>query len=184
MTPPPELKDRIMATVRSEAELLQAAGPEADRTRPRGRRRPGRWRGWSGLTLGLASAAAAAVLVAVGVTVGGLAFGGGGSSARTVAAQVNAAALPGAHVFVRRSGNATQLEVVGLPAPPRRRIWQIWIKRPDRPPQRNARFELRNGVVDVPGDLRGANLLMVTAESIAHVSDVPTAPVVIRAQLV
>jgi BMFP domain-containing protein YqiC len=183
VAPPPALKDRIMATVRAEAELLQAAGPDADRGRPRGRRwrRPGR--GWSGLTLGLASAAAATVLVAVGVAVGGLSFGGGGH-ARTVAAQVNASALPGAHAFVRRSGSATQLEVAGLPAAPRGRIWQIWIKRPDRPPQRNARFELRNGSIDVPGNLGGTNLLMVTAESITHVSDVPTGPVVIRAQLV
>ncbi len=30
VAPPPELKDRIMSAVRAEAEVLQAAGPEAD----------------------------------------------------------------------------------------------------------------------------------------------------------
>src|SRR3954463_8251756 len=30
VAPPPELKERIMATVRAEAAVLEAAGPEAD----------------------------------------------------------------------------------------------------------------------------------------------------------
>ena len=43
VAPPPELKDRIMSAVRAEAEVLQAAGPEADVVaREPGRRGGGR----------------------------------------------------------------------------------------------------------------------------------------------
>src|SRR4051812_1685626 len=45
IVPPPALKGRIMAVVESEAQLLRAAGPEADR--PPARRESGRF-GWLG----------------------------------------------------------------------------------------------------------------------------------------
>ena len=41
VAPPPELKDRIMSAVRAEAEVLQAAGPEADASRASRRREAG-----------------------------------------------------------------------------------------------------------------------------------------------
>jgi anti-sigma factor RsiW len=185
MNPAGELKDRIMATVRAEAELLQAAGPASDRvssSRRRSRRRgPHLW----GMTLTPATGLASLVLLAAGAAVGGLAFGGGGgTTSHTAAARIDPIVAPGARAFVRRSGNSAQLHVMGLPAPPRGRIWQVWIKQPRSAPEPSVRFELGSGVVNVPGNLRGGQVLMVTDEPIAHVSDVPTGQVVIRALLV
>jgi hypothetical protein len=43
IVPPPALGDRIMAVVASEAQLLRAAGPDADRVPARPRRDGRRW---------------------------------------------------------------------------------------------------------------------------------------------
>ena len=69
MVPPPELKDRIMAEVEREAELLGAAGAGADRPQRTERRRAARWlSGWR-----LAPVAAALLIagVLVGIALGG-----------------------------------------------------------------------------------------------------------------
>jgi anti-sigma factor RsiW len=70
LTPPPALKDRIMATVRTEAELLAAAGPAADRPTPAP---PRRARGWFGWRPTPALAAALTCVLALGVSAGLLA---------------------------------------------------------------------------------------------------------------
>jgi hypothetical protein len=61
IAPPPELGDRIMGVVSSEAELLRAAGSDADQPAKRERERRG-WRSnWlSGGVIGLATGAALA----------------------------------------------------------------------------------------------------------------------------
>ena len=80
--PPPELRDRVMSVVESEAELLRAAGPQADRP-PRARR----------LRLAFPrpalTAAAAAAALAFGV-VGGIAIVGDddGPAPRTLEARL------------------------------------------------------------------------------------------------
>ena len=69
MLPPPELKDRIMAEVEREAELLGAAGAGADRP-PRTERR--RRRAWlSGWRLAPVAAALLIAGVLVGIALGG-----------------------------------------------------------------------------------------------------------------
>ena len=183
VAPPPELKDRIMATVRSEAELLQAAGSDADRVGAPAKASPSRWRGWRGLTLRPATGLAALALTGAGVAIGAVTFGqGGGSHAVTRTALVNAGLAPGARASVRSSGGVTALQVAGLPAPARGRIWQVWVARPGQPPQPNVRFNLASGTVVVAGDLRGVNQLMVTEEPSAFVPTAPTGPLVLRAK--
>ena len=66
MVPPAVLKDRIMAEVDREAQLLAQAGPSADRAEPA---RPRRSRGWSWLS-GWRLAPIAAALLIAGVLAG------------------------------------------------------------------------------------------------------------------
>ncbi len=70
VAPPPQLRDRLMETVRAEADVLSAAGPAADQ--PARKRAPRRSRSFAfSRPLALAGAAAALVLgVAVGFGVG------------------------------------------------------------------------------------------------------------------
>jgi anti-sigma-K factor RskA len=164
--PPPELKDRIMAVVRSEAELLAATGAQADEARPRPRERRGWWRKPLLSVRPLAAAAAAVVLVAVGVA-GGLALSGGGESTSTVAAQVQGVP-PGAQANLVVSGSTGTLQVRGMPQPPAGKVYEIWLKRPTGPPAPTAAlFSVdRNGRADVgvPGSLDGVDQVLVTAE--------------------
>jgi anti-sigma factor RsiW len=183
--PPPELRDRIMAVVRSEAELLNAAGaradePGADRStaarEPRPRRRG--WR-WPVLSLRpLPAALAAGVLVAAGV-IGGVVLSGG-SDTSTVTGTVRIASAPAARASLQLSDDATKLQVRRMPPPPGGKVYQVWLKRPNQPPApTTALFRVdANGSADVEvqrGRLKGVEQVLVTAEpdggSMAPTSD-------------
>jgi hypothetical protein len=190
IAPPGELKHRIMTTVRADAELLRAAGSEADQpgassTSPR---RP-RWRGWRGLTLRPATALAALAVMGAGVAIGAVAFGTGtgtgtgGPQPATRAAIVNQRLAPGATASIQSTPHVTTLQVAGLRPPAPGRIWQVWLGRPGQPPQPNVRFDLTTGAVAVAGDLRGVNQVMVTEEPIGFVPSAPSGPPVLRANL-
>jgi anti-sigma-K factor RskA len=111
MLPPPELKDRIMAEVEREAELLGAAGAGADRP-PRTERRSRRtWlSGWR-------LAPVAAALLIAGVLVG---VALGGPDSRTV--QFNRA---GAELEIQ--DDQATLVAENLPAPPEGRVYEVWL---------------------------------------------------------
>jgi anti-sigma-K factor RskA len=116
MAPPPELKDRIMAEVEREAELLGAAGAGADRPERTERRRRGSWlSGWR-----LAPVAAAVLIagVLVGVSLSG------GSDARTISANVE---MPGASAELHVQGDQGMLVAENLPAPPEGRVYEVWL---------------------------------------------------------
>jgi anti-sigma-K factor RskA len=183
--PPPELRDRIMAVVNADAELLAAAGEHADRPareRAPERRRPRFLSGWR-LRPALAAACAAALLLVGGL--GGALLSGGTGGVRTVVAQVDAAQAPGAQVrLVVRDGRGT-LVARRMPPPPRGRIYQVWLKRPGRDPQPTAvLWSVRSdgsAQVDVPGSLDGVEAVLVTNERQGG-ADVPTRAPVITAQ--
>ena len=170
LSPPPELKDRIMAIVNAEAELLRAAGARADE--PAGEPAPRRRRfavvrpGWWSVRPGLALAGAVAVL-ALGVA-GGLLGAGAlrGDDTRTVVAQT---APPGSHVrmILRESGHST-LVAQHLPAPGRGRVYQVWLQSGKAAPKpTNALFSVRpdgSASVDVPGSMDGVDAVLVTSE--------------------
>jgi anti-sigma factor RsiW len=172
--PPPELRDRIMAVVRSEAELLIASGaradePRADRApaaREAGRRK--RWLRWPVVSLRpLPAALAAGVLVAAGV-VGGVVLSGG-SDTRTVTGTVRIASAPAARASLQLSDDATKLQVRGMPPPPSGKVYQVWLKRPNQDPApTTALFRTDpNGSADVEiqrGRLKGVEQVLVTAE--------------------
>jgi len=201
VAPPPELKDRIMATVRAEAAVLETAGPQADvpsapfeaaetaapvepaapPARPKKPRRDWDWLRRPFVALRPATAAAAAaVLIAIGAGAGVLLTGG--SSERTVQAQVVAPAAPAARASLRVGDDRATLEVRNFPSPPRGRVYQVWLKRPGRAPDpTDALFDVRDGraTVEVPGSVRGVDQVLVTDEPDGG-SRAPTrAPVII-----
>jgi anti-sigma-K factor RskA len=181
VSPPPALKDRIMAVVESEAELLAAAGTRADqpdvpRTRERRRRPLGGWLLRPGVAL-----ACAALLLAAGGVAGVLLAGG--DDTRTVVAGTQA---PDADVRLEIREDTATLMARNLPAPPRGRIYQVWIKRPGRDPEPTsvlwAPRDDGSAAVAVPGPLDDVEAVLVTDEP-AGGSDAPTKPPVITAPL-
>jgi anti-sigma-K factor RskA len=189
LAPPPQLRERLMETVRAEAELLYATGAEADRPRPAPRRRASRW---FGRPLALAGAAAA-LLVGVGVG-----FGLGSATddepatrtvvqVRTVQAEVDQRTAPQGNAFiVMRNGVAT-LRVRGLPQPPRGYVYEVWLLRRGAaaPSPTDALFGVSradgSGRVALPS-VRGVEAVLVTAEP-AGGSPAPTSQPFINASL-
>lgn len=176
MTPrvsaPKQLRDRLMATVHSEAELLRAAGSEADRPT----RSPARWKLRS-----LPAFVTATGALAVGMLLGALAINGGSGSpaspTRVTSAAV-ASTAQGASAVLRQVGSRAQLEISNMPAPAHGRIYEIWLQRgSNNPPQpTDALFSVTkngSGSVGIPGDLRGVSRVMVTDEPLGG-SRVPT----------
>ncbi len=179
--PPPQLKDRVMAVVRSEAELLAVSGASADRP-PRQRAR-----GWGRLFPRPAiTAAAAAAALGAGV-VGGIAVVNDRGSRqpqatqRVLAARITDPSVPAdARAAVRLSGGEASLVVHGLPDPPTRRVYQVWTKAPGNSPvPAGATFAVRSGTIDIPRRLHDGDQVLVTVEPLGG-SPAPTrAPTIV-----
>ena len=179
LSAPAPVRDRVMAVVRAEAELLRAAGHGADRPEPAPRRR-------RLLSLRpLPALALASVALAVGVGGGVLLSGGdGGLTPRTVVARVDAT---GAAAHLRVTPEGAKLVVSGMPAPPKGRVYQVWLRRRvGAPPEpTNALFSVSragDASVDVPGKLDGVDAVLVTDEPSGG-SRVPTRAPIITAPL-
>jgi anti-sigma-K factor RskA len=176
VVPPPALKGRIMTAVESEARLLHAAGPEADvpARAPRRRRRA-----WPRLRP-LPALAAVCALLAVGVSAG-LLLSSGGDGATTYRAQ----APRGADVVLRVEDGHGRLDVRGMPAPPRGRVYQVWLAHGTEAPRpTDTLWVPRDGraTVQIDAGLGDADQVMVTAEPSGG-SDRPTSAPVVRASL-
>ena len=169
---PVELRGRVLATVRSEAELRGASTSERPNV-ARGRRTARAWWPWRLATAGLALALVAAVAV--------IAFSGG-QSRRVIRAQVSA---PGARVALKLSGNRGQLQIQGMPQSPPGRVYEVWVQRGGAVHATDALFNVTaagRASVGVPGSLAGASAVMVTAEPRGGSSQ-PTRPPVIVARI-
>lgn len=176
LSPPPELKDRIMAIVNSEAELLQAAGASADRPQPKPK--PERKRRWSwSMRPGLALAGAAAALF-IGVGVGtALRDGGEGSRVTTLEAKVDLPGPASARLEIDEEYHA-KLVTSDIPSPEEGRVYQVWVVRDgeETPEATDALFTVnRDGsaTVDVPVSVEDVDKVMVTSEPDGG-SDAPT----------
>jgi len=126
---------------------------------------------------------AAAVLIALGVA-GGVLLSDNGSSGTTVQARVVAPTSPGARASLTVDNDRGTLNVDQFPPPPSGRVYQVWLKRPGRPPDpTTALFSVRDGraTVDVPGSLEGVDQVLVTDEPDGG-SEQPTREPVIIAQ--
>lgn len=175
---PEALRERIMGSVRAEAELLHAAGASADRPQSAARSRlrlPVRRR---------AQLLTAAVALSVGLLVGAIAINTGSS---TPALHVTTAQLasvpPGAHAIVREVGAHAELVVSGFTQPPRGKIYELWVAREGKAPQpTDALFGVNHGgsaSVDVPGDLAGVKQVLVTAEPLGGSLHPTSTPIIV-----
>lgn len=172
---PQSLRARIMATVHAEAQLLKAAGHEADRPV----RARARWRRQ------LAPALATAAALGVGLLVGALAINTG-SGTRTETQVIRAVVVaPGhnARAELRKVGSHLELVVVGMPAPPRGRIYEVWLERGTQAPEpTNALFSVTHsgsGEVGVPGNPSGVSKVLVTDEPLGGSPKPTREPVII-----
>ena len=169
---PPGLCARIMATVYAEAELLGAAGRDADRVAPaRSVRR------------GLVPALAAALALGTGLLIGALAINTP-SSQRTEVIHA-AVAFPGHRVTaeLRKVGTHLQLVVEGMPAPPPGHIYEVWLEHGTEAPEpTDALFSVTRtgaGSVGVPGNLHGVSDVLVTAEPLGGTLKPTRTPVIV-----
>jgi anti-sigma-K factor RskA len=172
-----ELRERIMATVRSEADLLHAAGAGADRPQPA---RP-RWR------LRRLQALTVAGALGIGVLVGAVVLDTGSKAPTPRVTSAQLASLPsGAKAVLRRVGGHAELVVSGVSQPPRGKIYEVWLAREGKAPQpTDALFGVSHSgsaSVNVPGNLAGVKQVMVTAEPLGGSSH-PTSTAIIVATL-
>jgi anti-sigma-K factor RskA len=161
LEPPPGLRARLMAEVRSDvAETAAPAGWEARRTEVRPRRRSRSLWGF----LGRPAAALTAVALVVAV-VAGYALRGGGGEGRTTTTQT--VAQGGAiHATLERSGDSGTLMLTGLKQVRMGHVYQAWVRRNHRILP-SSLFEARgNGTAStaIPHQLNGADTVMVTVE--------------------
>ena len=169
---PEHLRGRVMQIVEQEAALLRAAGPEADLPRaaaasagPPRRRFALDW-----LVKPAFALPAALLLLALGV-IAGLA-GGGGPDSRpeitSVRAEVNPQAAPNAEVHLQVGPGGATLVAENLPEPPRGRVYQVWVKRPDIDPEPTSTLFMPrsdgSASAAVPGSLEGVDAVLVSHE--------------------
>ena len=185
VAPPPELGDRIMSVVSSEAQLLRAAGPEAYKTDEAdgaapAKRQRGRWRAnWlSGGVVGLATGAA----LAAGFVIGGLVTT---SSSRLHIDQAHVT-VPGAKARLIVEGTRGKLQMEGMPNPPKGKIYEMWVLRHSAtdPVPTSTLFGVQSdgeGQVFVPYPLREGDKVLITTEDEGG-SLVPTSPPIISAE--
>ncbi len=180
VSPPQSLRARIVGTAHAEAELRGAARQEAGvgsaRTggpaRTGGSARtggPARVGGPSSAWIRrLRPALAGGLAVGVGLLIGALAFSSGTSEKTEVIRAVVVA--PGYHATaeLRKAGSHLELVVVGMPAPPPGRIYEVWLEHGTAAPlPTDALFSVTktgSGSVGVPGNLHGVSKVLVTDE--------------------
>jgi hypothetical protein len=182
------LRERIMDGVRSEAELLDAAGAGADRPQPARRRARLSLRRPQLLTAGVALRrpqllSAGAALVA-GLLIGAIVLNTGSSTPTVRVTTAQLASLPaGAHATMRQVGAHAELVVSGIAQPPRGKIYELWLAGESgalRPT--DALFGVtRSGSasVNVPGDLAGVRRVLVTAEPLGGSQHPTSAPIIV-----
>jgi hypothetical protein len=170
------LRERIMGGVRSEAELLDAAGASADRPHPARRRARLRLRRPQLLTAG-------AALVA-GLLIGAIVLNSGSSTPTVHVSTAQLASLPaGAHATLRQVGTHAELVVSGVSQPPRGKIYELWLAGASGAPRpTDALFGVTRGgsaSVNVPGDLAGVRRVLVTAEPLGGSQHPTSAPIIV-----
>ncbi len=191
---PPALKSRVMSQVRADAELFAAASARTGQDREAPARRSRRARGGGRLgwlrapvPLAIAAVACLALLVAGGVLGGALTGDDGGTSTRTVSAQVDPQQAPGATArLVVSDGGGSRLLVSGLPSPGAGRVYQVWLRSGDEAPRpAGALFAVDrsgSGQAAVPGALDGVDQVLVSSEPVGG-SEQPTRLPVLAAQV-
>jgi anti-sigma-K factor RskA len=157
LEPPERLRDSLMRTVQAESPA-----PAREAPRPA---LAGRWRAL-GLSLWRpATAVAAAAMLIVGVVAGYLISEPGGGDTSTLQAQAMPSA-PNATGTLLREGGSGILRVQGMPSLARDQVYEVWVHR-DGEYEPSSLFVPRtdhSADAAVPGQLNGADAVLVTKE--------------------
>jgi hypothetical protein len=193
LSAPPQLKRRVMASVREDVRRRGVHGAErrADDGRARvylSRSMHGGWRSAALARLqwrpNLAAATLAAAVIALAVVALAPGGGGGGGGTRVSRATV----LPrGASASLSVSDGHAQLNITDMPQAAPGRVYELWLKRSAsaQPQPTHALFTVAaDGAasVGVPGSVSGVREVLVTSEPLGG-SLVPTRPPVIIARV-
>ena len=176
--PPPALRERLVATVRAEAERIAAAEREGAEPAPRRRA------GWRGLVARPATALAAGAILCAGAAIGYVIHGSGSASRSVVPVRPTAAAPAGSvAASLSRVDGQAMLLVSRMPPLRAERVYEAWAER-DGVMRPESTFVLgRDGTATAAlPNLGGATAVLVTEEprgGSAH----PTTPPLMRADL-
>ncbi len=158
---PESLRVRVVGTAHAEAELRGAAGREA-------RRAASARVGGHSILRRLVPALVGTLAVGMGLLIGALAFKVGAGERTDVIHAVVIAPGRRATAELRKVGSQLELIVVGMPAPPPGRIYEVWLEHGAATPEpTDALFSVTktgSGSVGVPGDLHGVSKVLVTDE--------------------
>ncbi|MFI4989864.1 MAG: anti-sigma factor domain-containing protein [Solirubrobacterales bacterium] len=175
MLAPAAMRERVLETVRSQADVLNAAGHEADRPPRRAWRRPRRRFAFAGA--GAALAAAVAVVLAIVI--------GSSSTSEQVIPGQGAGVAREAQVSLHRRDGRAELLLSHMPQPGAGRIYEVWLVRGKAPSPTDALFGISSSgssAVDIPGSLKGVKQVLVTSEPLGG-SQAPTREPVISVAL-
>jgi len=198
---PAQVKDRVMAQVRADASLFDAARARERDASPRGAPAAAWWQRLRGRDSARgrhsppgrrwlsAPAVAFAAALLIAVVGGGLVLAelrNEPEDIRIRTAQIDHALAPGASARLELQGDQARLRVVGLPAPGRGRVYQVWMRAEREAPRpANATFavDMRGrGVAELPAAVTDADQLLVTSEPQGG-SPLPTRPPVLQVDI-
>ena len=175
--PPAGVKDRVMAPVRAEAALFEAARagayepPTREAASSRRARRPSPPRPRPLARPPIAALVAVLVLTAVGGGLLARGLGAGGPQTTVVVAQAEAGQPRDATARLVLRGDRAQLRVRGLRDPGRGRVYQVWVRKNRQVPQPGGallRVDARGAAqARLPGGVRRFDQVLVTAEPAA-----------------
>jgi anti-sigma-K factor RskA len=159
-SPPPSLRENLMATVRAEAAPAEAA-------RPRETPRQSWWAGLRGLMLRPATGMAALILLVAGVGAGWALRGSDTieSEPTLVKAEAMNASIP-ASATLELEGDSATLHVHELPAIADDEVYEVWVQRAGVMEPRGTFVLNMDGTAEavVSGPLEGGEAVLVTRE--------------------
>lgn len=172
MPAPQRLRRSLLCSVRMEPTAI---GASTERMRGRGRMR------WARARPALAAAAALALAAGVIAAIELPSNGPTGTHLRTRVIRASVA-IPTASAVLRVSAGRAELVLHHFPTPPAGKVYEVWLERNGQPPMpTDALFSVTStgsGVVDVPGDLRRIDQVLVTPEPLGGSSRPTHAPVI------
>jgi anti-sigma-K factor RskA len=170
LEPPPELRERVLAVVRSEA-----AGEREQDARPVRRER----RGLRGFLLRPAVALATVAVIAAG-TAGYLVRDTGGGGGETTVAVMPA--TPGIGGSLKVGENSSLLQLRGMPKLTGNEVYQVWVTQDNnvRPSSNFIPDDSGRATTGVDGHLGNGARVMITKES-APGHTTPTPPILLSA---
>lgn len=177
ISPPPSLRESLMATVRAEAGV--APGPAV----AAGREREPWWERLRSAVLQPATGLAVMILLVAGIGTGYL-LRGDDSGSEFIAARAVSESAPAASATLERHGDSATLHVNSLPPLERDEVYEVWLQR-DGVMEASSTFVLdreRGASAAVPGPLAGAEAVLVTVEQRPG-SNQPTTPPLLEAPL-